>query len=130
MKGLPNLSAAQGATQGRPYRGPKGYAEIKPSPGTEGYAANNPAEHGPYESAYPYAQGLSIHTTTFLPFSIRTLYRVPAVRRMSNLDHFLRRLLLEGIKGRAAPLGLGSLPQGGIFAARPAPNKQSTTTNP
>jgi hypothetical protein len=99
-EGLPNLSATQGATQGRPYRGPKGYAEIKPSPGTEGYAANNPAEHGPYESAYPYAPGLSIHAPTFLSLC-RTLYGVPAVRRMSNLDHFLRRLLLEDTKGRS-----------------------------
>lgn len=52
---LPLRTVGQGTAEGRPDPGAKSYAEIKPDPVPKSYGAKNPAEHGPYKSAYPYA---------------------------------------------------------------------------
>ena len=54
--------------EARPDQGAQDYADIKPVPGTQGHAAQDPPEHGPHKSAYPDSPGPPrSHVPTFPP---------------------------------------------------------------
>ena len=58
----------QSTREARPDQGAQDYADIKPVPGTQGHAAQDPTEHGPHKSAYSDSSGPPrFHVPTFSP---------------------------------------------------------------